>query len=354
MAFFEAQSRAAKGHDYVMVYQTSYAISVLYPLASSLPKLSLCALYLRVFNNSRWGRHATYGIICLVIANTIAWLVPSITVCRPISAYWSLQGNRGKWLDTDILGTWISLPNIVTDMMMLILPMPILWKTQMGVPKKLGLILTFATGSAGCIGACIRLASYIKRVYVVQAGTQATTSKSSSASLRQNCPMANALVGTISLNVIVTYLECGMYLIAACLPSLRILFIHVHKKVTSGFNSLFRGRWVYISDEQLLAHLGEGPHRDSDKILADKLFVKLTNIGKLETLARPGEVIGKDDSGLPHEQSLEQQLRTTDVARAESQIFGVVDRSGSVCHVCQCRKSSIHPALRWPFESAIE
>ena len=354
MAFFEAQSRAAKGHDYVMVYQTSYAISLLYPLASSLPKLSLCALYLRVFNISRWGRHATYVIISLVIANMIAWLVPSIMVCRPISAYWSLKSNRGKCLDTDILGTWISLPNIVTDVMMLILPIPILWKTQMGVPKKLGLILTFATGSAGCIGACIRLASYIKRVYVVRGGTQVTTSKSSCITSHQKCSIANASVGTISVNVIVTYLECGMYLIAACLPSLRILFVRFHKKVTSGFNSLFKGRWVYISDDQHLAGLRQGLDRDSDKILADKLFVKLTNIGNLDTLACQGELIGKDDSGSPHEQSLEQQLRMTDVARAESQIFGVVDRSGPVCHVCQCRKSSIHPALRWPFESAIE
>ena len=156
MAFFNARDRNAQGVQYVQVFQTTYVISVLYPLASCIPKLSLCTLYLRVFDISPWGRRVTYGTIAFLVINAIAWLVPTVIVCRPISAYWSIHGNRGKCLDADIFGTWISLPNIVTDLVMLVLPIPILWRTQMNVPKKLGLILTFATGMSTASASSLR------------------------------------------------------------------------------------------------------------------------------------------------------------------------------------------------------
>lgn len=37
--------------------------------------------------------------------------------------------------------------NILTDVMMLILPIPVIWKIQTSKTVKLGLILTIATGS---------------------------------------------------------------------------------------------------------------------------------------------------------------------------------------------------------------
>ena len=64
MAFYDAyyvQNRPWEEHNYVIIYKASYANRVLYPLASSLPKLSMCALYLRIFGTSNWARCITYG-----------------------------------------------------------------------------------------------------------------------------------------------------------------------------------------------------------------------------------------------------------------------------------------------------
>ena len=117
------------------------------------------------------------GLIVFLVANTIAWMIPVIVICRPISAYWSLQGQRGRCLNYDVLGTFLSLPNLASDIALLILPGPILWKTQLSLTKRLGLILTFAAGSAGVIGACLRLGFYIRRTYVVRPGSDETTGR---------------------------------------------------------------------------------------------------------------------------------------------------------------------------------
>ncbi|KAL9051573.1 MAG: hypothetical protein Q9162_005928 [Coniocarpon cinnabarinum] len=148
--------------------------------------------------------------------------------------------------------------------------MPILWHTQMSVPKKLGLVITFATGSAGLIGACLRLALYVHRTYFERRDAMISTK-------------------SVALDVIVTYIECGMYLIAACLPSLRAMLAQLHSFLSTNFYSFMQKRFAYLPGDN------NGQDRlagASDKMPADGVFVKLTGIGNLDTLARQGEAIG--------------------------------------------------------------
>ena len=104
-------------------------------------------------------------------------LAPTIFVCSPISAYWNPDGHDGRCLNYNVFGTWKPLPNIITDIVMLILPMPILWRTNISRPKKIGLIATFAAASAGIVGASLRLGFYVRRTYVDRPGTAQTTSE---------------------------------------------------------------------------------------------------------------------------------------------------------------------------------
>lgn len=41
-------------------------------------------------------------MIAFLIVNAIAWLVPTVAVCHPISAYWTQQ--PGKCIDYGLLG----------------------------------------------------------------------------------------------------------------------------------------------------------------------------------------------------------------------------------------------------------
>ena len=45
------------------------------------------------------------------------------------------------------MGTWISLPNIISDLIILSLPLPVLWAMQMQLSKKVLVSITFLAGS---------------------------------------------------------------------------------------------------------------------------------------------------------------------------------------------------------------
>ena len=158
-SFYKTHRKTDQASFTIIVTKSAYAISVIYPVACTLPKLLLCILYLQIFSSHTWTRRASYSMIGFISINCIAWLVPTIVVCYPISAFWSLHGRQGRCLNYNVFGTWISVPNIVSDLIMLVLPIPILWKMNLDRTKKLGIILTFAVGCTGILGACIRYES---------------------------------------------------------------------------------------------------------------------------------------------------------------------------------------------------
>lgn len=203
------------------VYKCQWAFSMVYPIAVMLPKLSICFMYRKIFNIHVTTRRIVDGLIVFLIVNCIAWFVPTAVACRPISFLWG-GAMEGKCINTDLFGVWIPFPHIVTDIIILVLPLPILIKTQLPLAKKIGLIITFVAGSTGLLGACIRFAKYIHRYYVVAPGLDQSTK-------------------SIAIDNIVSYVEPGMYLIAACLPSMRVLVRELHTTLSSGLSS-FRER----------------------------------------------------------------------------------------------------------------
>lgn len=50
-------------------------------------------------------------------------------------------------IDNEALSIWGSLPNIVTDVAMLILPMRVVWNLHLATRLKVGLAITFLVGS---------------------------------------------------------------------------------------------------------------------------------------------------------------------------------------------------------------
>jgi len=68
-------------------------------------------------------------------------------LCRPISSIWdfSVKGSCG---DHKSLDQYIATMNLVQDFIVIILPMPILWRLQMGIKKKLALSGIFGIGVA--------------------------------------------------------------------------------------------------------------------------------------------------------------------------------------------------------------
>ena len=119
--------------------------ATLYFLSITLPKLTMLSLFLRIFV-VKWQRIASYTIGAILLATALANIIANVTQCVPLEYLWNKEV-AGKCFDQNAYWRWASLPNILTDVVMLGLPVPAIWGAQMGWKDKLGVGLTFFAGS---------------------------------------------------------------------------------------------------------------------------------------------------------------------------------------------------------------
>jgi hypothetical protein len=119
---------------------------IVYGFASTLPKLAIINIYYDIFSNVRWARWTLVALTLTVLANIVAYILAALCNCRPIAATWdkSIDGQCG---DRRMVYSMTSLPNIVTDLAIILIPIPIISKLKMSRRVKLGVLATFLTGS---------------------------------------------------------------------------------------------------------------------------------------------------------------------------------------------------------------
>ncbi|KAI9687164.1 MAG: hypothetical protein M1822_002575 [Bathelium mastoideum] len=193
-------SQAQVDSNTIISGKGAYIGAVFYCLATAFPKLSICALYLRIFVTPRLTT-ITWIVIAFLVANCIAFTVASILICTPPSYFWTVyifgaQDPEHKCIKTAALTLGYNPPHIVTDLIMLVLPIRALWRLNIDRSKRIGLIITFSMGSLGLAGSVARWAVYLYGSPSYRAQT----------------------IGTI-----LSLVEPTMYLIAACLPPMRSL-----------------------------------------------------------------------------------------------------------------------------------
>ena len=122
------------------------AISTLYFGSVNIPKLAVLALYRRLFpkKSIRIVIHVLMGVL---IALTVSTIVTAVVACRPYAANWNLHMPNAVCIDKEAFFIWGSIPNIVTDIVMLAVPMRVVWNLQTTTRLKIGLTVTFAIGS---------------------------------------------------------------------------------------------------------------------------------------------------------------------------------------------------------------
>lgn len=124
-----------------MFFPATYAIAVTFP------KLSILAMYLRIFTVPFY-RMVTYFVIYILVASSTILFMMMLFQCTPVNYFWDKSIPGGKChFDIEKLFLYASLPNITTDVAMLILPLPFVYRLNMTRKVKIGLGLTLLTGS---------------------------------------------------------------------------------------------------------------------------------------------------------------------------------------------------------------
>ncbi|KAF5025632.1 hypothetical protein F66182_2238 [Fusarium sp. NRRL 66182] len=129
----------------IMMAKWLVVAEVLYAWNLGWTKLSLLLMYYRIFRVPYFKKMA-WLVGTFVFAWVICITFLFIFICVPVEKLW-YPDLPGYCINQ--VGTWIAnaASTIFTDMVILCLPLPPIWKLQLGRPEKLGLTAAFAIGS---------------------------------------------------------------------------------------------------------------------------------------------------------------------------------------------------------------
>ncbi|PYH28417.1 uncharacterized protein BO87DRAFT_452153 [Aspergillus neoniger CBS 115656] len=187
--------------------------AIMYIPALGLSKISLIILYYRLSDMQRNWRITLWGMTAFVVAYMIVLECLFLFTCEPVHKSWYPDIDGRCWSKAPIFMAGV-VASMFIDLVLLVMPLPIVLKLQMTSKKRFGLILMFGLGSLSLVTSTLRLAATVPML------TQQDQTY---------------LLGGVALWINV---EASLVIVTACVPSFRqVLRFHV-----SGWRSDSGGR----------------------------------------------------------------------------------------------------------------
>ena len=110
-------------------------------------KLSILLLYLRIFSPDRWTRLFIYLGIWVIFIYYMVTASIFVGLCSPRHGEsWPVALLSSRCGETMVMTYVQGIFNIVSDFYVLVLPLPVVWKLQLPLRKKIGVSAVFMTG----------------------------------------------------------------------------------------------------------------------------------------------------------------------------------------------------------------
>lgn len=115
-------------------------------LCNGFTKLSLLTFYLHL-SHQKWFRVAVWTSIVIVSLNTFIITTMLLFHCTPVRKAFDLTVQGGECVDVAILFIATAVFNIVTDVILFVLPIPMVLQLRMSLGQKIGAIVVFGIGT---------------------------------------------------------------------------------------------------------------------------------------------------------------------------------------------------------------
>ncbi|MCJ1421896.1 hypothetical protein MMC32_008263 [Xylographa parallela] len=141
------------------VFQTlskiTLALALVWTLANTAVKISVLHLYITIFQ-TRSFRYAAYFAMFLTAGYAITNCLQLLLICRPIAYNWdkTINGTCSSEAVPFLASACI---NMGIDVIIVVLPMPMLWRLQMPTQRKVALSVIFGMGALICVLSAIRI-----------------------------------------------------------------------------------------------------------------------------------------------------------------------------------------------------
>ncbi|KAI0466123.1 hypothetical protein F4859DRAFT_332783 [Xylaria cf. heliscus] len=185
------------------VAQLAVSISVTTPLALWTCKAPILFLYLRLFGIKKWLRITSYTILTVTAAVYASGIIAVPPACTPRTRNLSedfINNCQGR---TRMINVYLGSVSVLADIVILILPLPIVFGLKLVVKSRVGLLLLFLSGLFAIAASIISL--YFKAESLKLPDT------------------------SLALSILATTTECAVALIVGCVPSLRVLWSKILK-----------------------------------------------------------------------------------------------------------------------------
>ncbi|KXJ85851.1 hypothetical protein Micbo1qcDRAFT_237247 [Microdochium bolleyi] len=194
---------------FVYAMTLAYAAGGIFMMCGGLAKLSLLAFYLQL-SPERWFRVAVWTSIGIV--STLTFVITTLLFyhCTPARASWDVL-TTGTCVDVGVLYMATAVQNIATDVLIFLLPIPMVLGLQMGRRQKIGALVIFGVGSITIMTSAIRLALL-------------------PALLKQTDVTYEAAPPNIW-----SFVEANLFIICGSMPTLRKFFKHFAPKLVGSY-----------------------------------------------------------------------------------------------------------------------
>jgi hypothetical protein len=154
-----------------------YAFTVLYNPALTATKVSILMLYYRMSQARPFFRYSTLVVGAVVVLNGIVLTFLNLFQCRPVAAAFNDENfDTAKCIDILSLFLCSAPVNVITDIAILVLPLPMVTAMRLDIRQRVALIATFLTGMFVTVIDVVRIA-YLQEA-LIQEGIQMTNKPS--------------------------------------------------------------------------------------------------------------------------------------------------------------------------------
>lgn len=122
--------------------------AIVYVPALAFAKVSLIVLYHRIMSRTTLYKWALYILSAIVCGYSIALVLALIFACNPIAKSWDVSITSGSCIDRNGVYIATAVTNIITDLALILLPVPVVITLQMPRIQKIGLLVLFTIGCA--------------------------------------------------------------------------------------------------------------------------------------------------------------------------------------------------------------
>ncbi|KAF7719103.1 MFS-type L-fucose-proton symporter [Penicillium ucsense] len=209
--------------DQFALNKATYAFTVLYNPALMAVKTSILIFYLTLTRNNKIFQIANYVTLAVVNAAGFALTMVNVFQCHPFSASF-VPGVPNGATCIDIVTLYLSSSpvNIVTDLAILFLPIPILTQMRLPFKQKVILVVTFSFGFFVAVVDVIRIA-FLQRAAISKSLALETIH------LQNNTDADFSWYA--SLSFMWSVVEVNISIICGCVPSLKPLVTRLMPKL---------------------------------------------------------------------------------------------------------------------------